>query len=66
MEDADLQRRLEDMERKIDHIFSSVEKTRTYFLSVLVVSAIAFVLPLIGLMFAVPSFLSTYSNASGL
>lgn len=61
MED-DLRQRLETLERKIDAVYASAEKTRKYFLAVLVISIVAFVLPLIGLMFAVPSFLSTYSS----
>ena len=60
--EEDVRQRLEGMERKIDAVYASCEKTRKYFLAVLIISAIAFVVPLIGLMFAVPSFLSTYSS----
>lgn len=60
------QQKLLELEAKIDAIYASVEKTRKYFLAVLVVSVVAFVLPLIGLIFAIPSFLSTYSALGGL
>lgn len=54
------------MEKKIDAIYVSSEKTRKYFLVTLIGSAILFFLPLIGLVFAIPSFLSTYSDVSGM
>ena len=46
-------------------MYISAEKTRKYFLAVIVVSVILFVPPLIGLVFAVPSFLSLYSGVGG-
>lgn len=49
------------MDSKLEAIFTSAEKTRKYFLVTLIVSGIAFLLPLIGLLFAIPSFLSNYS-----
>ncbi|RJQ35575.1 hypothetical protein C4568_00810 [Candidatus Parcubacteria bacterium] len=66
MEDNLLQQRLDVLERKIDAVYASAEKTRKYFLAVLIISIIAFVLPLIGLVFAVPTFLSTYSSLESL
>lgn len=61
MNEEELKQKLATLEQKVDAIHVSVEKTRKYFLAVLIVSVIAFVLPLIGLVFAVPSFLDTYS-----
>ncbi len=66
MEDTELQRRLDGLEKKLDATFVSAEKTRKYFLAIIVISVIAFVLPLIGLLFAIPSFISTYSQLGGL
>ncbi len=66
MEDAEIRQKLADLETKIDAVYVSAEKTRKYFLGVIVVSVIAFVLPLIGLVFAIPSFISTYSQLGGL
>lgn len=48
---------------KLDAILKSTEKTRKYFLWTLIITVLAIVLPLIGLAFAIPSFLSSYSTA---
>ncbi len=61
MEDQELRQKLETLEKKIDAVYVSAEKTRKYFLAIIVISVIAFVLPLIGLVFAIPSFISSYS-----
>ena len=60
--DEEMRQRIDWIEQKLDATFRSAEKTRKYFLAVLIVTAIAFILPLIGLMFAVPAYLSTYSE----
>ena len=60
--EEDVRQRLEGIERKIDAVYASCEKKRKYFLAVLLITVIAFVLPLIGLMFVVRLFLSTYSS----
>jgi hypothetical protein len=63
----DISKRLETLESKIDAVYVSTEKTRKYFLWTLILTVIMFVLPLIGLMFAVPMFLTNYVGAlSGL
>lgn len=62
MEDAELQRRMDEMGKKLDAIYVSAEKTRVMFLWTLIIAAVAFVLPLIGLVFAIPAFLSSYSS----
>ncbi len=53
------------MEEKIDAIYISTEKTRKYFLTTMIVTIVAFVLPMIGLVFAIPAFMSTYTSALG-
>lgn len=62
MDDQELRGKLDALERKLEATYRSAEKTRKYFLTVIVVSVVAFVLPLIGLLFAIPSFISTYSD----
>lgn len=62
MEDAVLLQRLDALEKKLDATYRSAEKTRSYFMWTLIVTAVAFVLPFIGLLFAIPSFLATYST----
>ncbi len=54
------------IEKKVDAVYVSTEKTRRYFLGMLVATLIAFALPLIGLLFAIPSFLSIYGDLGSL
>ena len=56
------QNKLEELEKKIDAIYVSVEKTRKYILWTAVVTVAIVVLPLIGLLFAIPSFINTYTT----
>ena len=67
MNESDVLTRLDTQDRKLDAIYASVEKTRKYFLWTMIGSIVMFVLPLIGIMIAIPWLLSTLSNAySGL
>lgn len=61
--EQEILKKLEEHDKKLDAIYRSTEKTRKYFLWVLVITVVAFVLPLIGLVFAIPQFLSIYSTA---
>lgn len=62
--DQELKNKLEEQEKKLDAIYKSVEKTRKYFLMIIWISIIMVVLPIIGLVIAIPSFLSSYSDLS--
>lgn len=64
--DQELKNKIEEQSIKIDAIYKSVEKTRKYFLVIIWITVIAVVLPLVGLFFAIPSFLSTYSDINNL
>ena len=66
MEHEEILSKLNTQEEKVDAIYKSVEKTRKYFLIIIWISVIAFVLPLIGVMFAIPSFIETYSSVLSL
>lgn len=57
-----IDQRLAALETKIDAMYATVEKLRKYFLWTGIITVILFVLPLIGLMFAIPSFLQSYSD----
>ncbi len=61
--DQELAQKLEAQDRKLDAIYVSVEKTRKYFLWTLVATAVMFVLPLLGIMIAIPWLFSTLSAA---
>ncbi len=56
--EEDVIKKLAQMEQKIDAIYKSAEKTRKYFLWTIIGSVILFILPLIGLIFVIPQFLS--------
>jgi type IV secretory pathway component VirB8 len=58
--DQELEQRFATLEEKIIKIYISVEKTRKYFLWTLIISVALFVLPAIGLAFAIPAFLNNY------
>jgi len=59
MESEELQQRLVVLEQKIDATFKSAEKTRKYLLWTMIASLAVIVLPLIGLVFAIPKFINT-------
>ena len=63
--DQDWQKKIEAQDQKLEAIYKSVEKTRKYFLVIIWVTALAIVLPLIGLLFAAPSFINLYSASLG-
>lgn len=58
--------RIEAQNELLQKIYESSEKTRKYFMWTLWGTLALFVLPLIGLMFAIPAFLSTMGTAYGL
>ena len=64
--DQDLQQRFDALEKKVDDVFASAEKTRKYFLWTMIITVAAIVLPLIGLAFTLPGIISTYSSALGI
>jgi len=57
--EQDILQKFEELDKKLDAIYKSVEKTRKYFLFTLVVSVVFIVLPLVGLIFVIPMLLST-------
>lgn len=54
--------RLQKNEEKLEKIFISVEKMRRYFLWTLVITVLMVLLPAVGLLFAIPTFMDTYSQ----
>ena len=54
--------RLAALEQKIEEIRVSTKKTQRCLFWTAVVTVAVFVLPAIGLMFAIPSFMSTYTD----
>ncbi|OGZ00468.1 MAG: hypothetical protein A2946_00450 [Candidatus Liptonbacteria bacterium RIFCSPLOWO2_01_FULL_53_13] len=63
--DEQILARIAELEKKIDAIYRSVEKTRKYFKWTLIVTVLAIVLPLIGLAFVIPYYLKTLTSSLG-
>ena len=55
--------KIKEQDTKLTAIWESVEKTRKYFLVMMWISVAVVVLPLIGLVFVIPSFINTYMGA---
>jgi len=51
-------KKLAELEVKINAIYKSAEKTRKYFMWMLIISVVFLVLPLIALIFVIPQFLN--------
>lgn len=62
MNEEEIKQKLALLEQKIDAVYISAEKTRKYFLAVIIISVVTLVLPLVGLVFAIPSFLNTINS----
>ncbi len=58
----DIEKRLRELEAKVDAIYVSVEKTRKYFFWTMIITIVVLVLPIIGLMFVIPSFIENYTQ----
>ena len=59
-----LELKIVELEKKIDTMSVIVKKLYKTFLWTLIISVALFILPLIGLLFALPSFMSSYSGYS--
>ncbi len=55
-------KKIEEQDKKLNEIYKSVETTRKYFLVALIITVVAIIFPLIGLMFIIPKFLNIYAN----
>ena len=64
MEQQNLQQ--QTLEQKIDNLQKSIDKLNKIFKLTLIITAILFVLPLIGLLLIIPQFISTITNYGGL
>lgn len=62
----ELLKKIEEQQVKIDAMYVSVEKLRKYFLWTLVITVAMIVLPLVAMMFVLPSVVGTLTNAYGI
>lgn len=60
--EQDILKKLEEQDKKLEAIYRSVEKTRKYFLWMLIITLTFMVLPLIGLIYAIPKMIGVYSG----
>jgi type II secretory pathway component PulF len=58
----ELLEKLKKIEEKTDKIYSSVEKTRKYFLTTMIITAIMIILPILALIVVIPKLISTYND----
>jgi len=63
--EEDIKNRLDNQDKILEKIYKSTEKTRKYFLWTLIVTLIMFFIPLIGLLFILPGFISIYTSTLG-
>ena len=61
--EQDTPKQIDELNRKLDEIYISVEKTRKYIMWTGIITAAIIILPLIGLLFVIPSFISNYTEA---
>ncbi len=61
----EIKNRLDAQDKQLEAIYKSTEKTRKYFMWTLIASLVIFLLPLIGLFFVLPGFISTYTSTLG-
>jgi len=64
--EPNISEKLDKLELKIEETRVLAQKTYRIFLWTMIATAIAFFLPLIGLLFAIPFFLRTLSSIGGL
>lgn len=62
MIDPELAAKLDEISKKADMAYHAAETARKYLFWTGVITAVLFVLPLIGLAFVIPSFINTYTS----
>lgn len=66
MLDPELTAKLDELEKKINAAYRAADLTRKYLMWTGIVTIALIVLPLIGLLFAIPSFLDSYAQIGNL
>ena len=56
------QNKIVELEQKIDAVYKSVEQTRKILLWTGITTVVVIILPLIGLLFIIPSLISNYTD----
>jgi len=58
----ELRQKLEKMEKQMDEVYAMARRLYRIIFWTVVISIVLFIVPLIGLMFEIPSLLNTYST----
>lgn len=64
--DPELKQKLDALETQMVDVQKMTKRMYYFFLTGIIVSILAFVIPIIGLMYELPTFLSTYNSISTL
>lgn len=64
--EQEILQKLQELEQKINAVYVSAEKTRRYFVWMLVVTIMVIVLPLVGVAFLIPTLLNSIVLPAGL
>lgn len=64
--DQEILQKFQEQDKKLDAIFKSAEKTKKYFLWVLIISVAVIILPLIGIAILIPRIVELYTGALGI
>ncbi len=66
MNNEDLKKELVEQRAIIESIYTSVEKTRKYFMWSLIITVVFLVLPIIAMIFVIPFAISSYTQVLNL
>jgi hypothetical protein len=58
----ELENKLKELEAKLDLVYRSAEKSRKYLMWTGIITAAVIILPLIAMVFVLPSFISSYTD----
>ena len=64
--EPNLEQKIKELDNKVNLIYESVEKTRKYLFWTMVITIVVVVLPIIGLLFAIPPFLNNLDTITNL
>ena len=62
--EEEILKKLQEQDERLDKIFRSVEKTRKYFLWMLIATLVTFIAPFIILLIFLPQIIGVYSGSS--
>jgi Flp pilus assembly protein TadB len=63
--EKDMQTQLKELDDKLSAVYASIEKLKKYFQVTMWITIIMVVLPVLGLLLVIPSFISLYAGALG-